>query len=32
MFFSGTVTEEGLLEEILCVLFGFSVAWAGQIL
>lgn len=25
------VTEQVLLEEVLSVLFGFSVAWAGQI-
>lgn len=31
MFFSGTVTEEVLLEEGLCVWSGFSVAWVGQI-
>lgn len=30
MFSSGTVTEV-LLQEVLSVLFGFSVAWAWQV-
>lgn len=31
MFSSRMVTEQVLLEEVLSVLFCFSVAWAGQI-
>ena len=29
MFFAGAVTAEVLLEEVLYVWFGFSIAWAG---